>query len=60
MSETQQKEENITPIVETPVIDVSEFEKLWEGNKNDVIHSGVKELDDFVFANKVMLGMKGK
>ena len=35
-------------------------EKLWEGNRNDVIHSGVKELDDFVFANKIMLGMKGK
>lgn len=35
-------------------------EKLWEGNKNDIIHSGVKELDDFVFANKIMLGMKGK
>ena len=35
-------------------------EKLWEGNKNDVIHSGVKELDDFVFANKIMLSMKGK
>jgi phospholipid/cholesterol/gamma-HCH transport system ATP-binding protein len=35
-------------------------EKLWEGNKNDIIHSGVKELDDFVFANKVMLSMKGK
>ena len=35
-------------------------EKLWEGNKNDVIHSGVKELDDFVFANKIMLGMKGR
>lgn len=35
-------------------------EKLWEGNKNDVIHSGVQELDDFVFANKIMLGMKGK
>ena len=35
-------------------------EKLWEGNKNDVIHSGVKELDDFVFANKVMISMKGK
>jgi phospholipid/cholesterol/gamma-HCH transport system ATP-binding protein len=35
-------------------------ENLWEGNKNDVIHSGVKELDDFVFANKIMLGMKGK
>jgi phospholipid/cholesterol/gamma-HCH transport system ATP-binding protein len=35
-------------------------EKLWEGNKNDVIHSGVKELDDFVFANKIMLSMKDK
>jgi phospholipid/cholesterol/gamma-HCH transport system ATP-binding protein len=35
-------------------------EKLWEGNKTDVIHSGVQELDDFVFANKIMLGMKGK
>lgn len=35
-------------------------EKLWEGNKNDIIHSGVKELDDFVFANKIMIGMKGK
>lgn len=34
-------------------------EKLWEGNKNDIIHSGVKELDDFVFANKIMLSMKG-
>jgi len=28
--------------------------KLWEGNKADITHSGVKELDDFVFANKVM------
>ncbi|MEJ1239761.1 ATP-binding cassette domain-containing protein [Chryseolinea sp. T2] len=28
--------------------------KLWDGNKNDITHSGVKELDDFVFANKVM------
>lgn len=35
-------------------------EKLWEGNRNDVVHSGVKELDDFVFANKIMLGMKEK
>ncbi len=35
-------------------------EKLWAGNKNDVIHSGVKELDDFVFANKIMLSMKEK
>jgi phospholipid/cholesterol/gamma-HCH transport system ATP-binding protein len=35
-------------------------EKLWEGNKDNIIKSGVKELDDFVFANKVMLSMKGK
>jgi phospholipid/cholesterol/gamma-HCH transport system ATP-binding protein len=35
-------------------------EKLWEGTKNDVIHSGVKELDDFVFANKIMISMRDK
>jgi phospholipid/cholesterol/gamma-HCH transport system ATP-binding protein len=29
-------------------------QKLWEGNKADITHSGVKEFDDFVFANKVM------
>jgi phospholipid/cholesterol/gamma-HCH transport system ATP-binding protein len=28
--------------------------KLWQGSKDDITHSGVKELDDFVFANKVM------
>ncbi len=28
--------------------------KLWEGNKDDIMQSGVKEFDDFVFANKVM------
>lgn len=35
-------------------------EKLWEGGKDDITHSGVKELDDFVFANKVMIAMRGK
>jgi phospholipid/cholesterol/gamma-HCH transport system ATP-binding protein len=35
-------------------------EKLWEGNKNDITHSQVKELDDFVFANKVMSGLRDK
>lgn len=35
-------------------------QKFWEGNKADIVHSGVKELDDFVFANKIMLSMKGK
>jgi len=34
--------------------------KLWEGSNNDLIHSGVKELDDFVFTNKVMRSLKEK
>jgi phospholipid/cholesterol/gamma-HCH transport system ATP-binding protein len=34
--------------------------KLWEGTKNDITHSNVKELDDFVFANKVMNSLRGK
>lgn len=29
-------------------------EKKWEGNKNDITHSGVKEFEEFVFASKVM------
>jgi phospholipid/cholesterol/gamma-HCH transport system ATP-binding protein len=32
--------------------------KLWEGNKNDLTKSGIKELDDFVFANKVMNSLR--
>lgn len=34
--------------------------KLWEGSKEDITHSGVKELDDFVFANKVMSAAREK
>jgi phospholipid/cholesterol/gamma-HCH transport system ATP-binding protein len=34
--------------------------KLWEGSKDDITHSGIKELDDFVFANKVMMALKEK
>lgn len=33
--------------------------KLWEGNNADITHSGVSQLDDFVFANKVMGKMRG-
>jgi phospholipid/cholesterol/gamma-HCH transport system ATP-binding protein len=33
-------------------------QKLWEGTKDNITHSGVKELDDFVFANKVMASLK--
>jgi phospholipid/cholesterol/gamma-HCH transport system ATP-binding protein len=32
--------------------------KLWEGTKNEIMNTGVKELDDFVFANKVMSAMR--
>jgi phospholipid/cholesterol/gamma-HCH transport system ATP-binding protein len=35
-------------------------QKLWEGTKDDITHSGVKELDDFVFANKVMNSLRNK
>ncbi len=36
-----------------------EGHKLWQGSKDDITHSGVKELDDFVFANKVMSSLRG-
>jgi phospholipid/cholesterol/gamma-HCH transport system ATP-binding protein len=35
-------------------------QNLWEGTKDDITHSGVKELDDFVFANKVMNSLRKK
>ncbi|HEY3405249.1 MAG TPA: ATP-binding cassette domain-containing protein [Ohtaekwangia sp.] len=35
-------------------------QKLWEGNKTEITHSGVKELDAFVFSNKVMNSLRGK
>jgi phospholipid/cholesterol/gamma-HCH transport system ATP-binding protein len=35
-------------------------DKLWEGNKDEIVRSGIKELDDFVFANKVMIAMRDK
>lgn len=35
-------------------------QKLWEGTKDTITNSGVKELDDFVFANKVMNSLRRK
>jgi phospholipid/cholesterol/gamma-HCH transport system ATP-binding protein len=35
-------------------------QNLWEGTKDTITHSGVKELDDFVFANKVMNRLREK
>jgi phospholipid/cholesterol/gamma-HCH transport system ATP-binding protein len=34
--------------------------KLWEGSNQEIMHSGVQELDDFVFSNKVMASLKDK
>lgn len=33
-------------------------EKLWDGNHETIMNSGVKEVDDFVFVNKVMRNLK--
>ncbi len=33
-------------------------EKLWEGHKDDITQSGVKEFEDFVFASKVMAKLR--
>jgi phospholipid/cholesterol/gamma-HCH transport system ATP-binding protein len=33
-------------------------DKLWEGSSHDIMDSGVKELDDFVFTNKIMKNLK--
>jgi phospholipid/cholesterol/gamma-HCH transport system ATP-binding protein len=33
-------------------------EKKWEGSNREIVNSGVKELDDFVFTNKVMRTLK--
>jgi phospholipid/cholesterol/gamma-HCH transport system ATP-binding protein len=33
-------------------------QNVWEGTNNEITHSGVKELDDFVFANKVMNSLR--
>jgi phospholipid/cholesterol/gamma-HCH transport system ATP-binding protein len=32
--------------------------KVWEGSSDNIVNSGVKELDDFVFSNKVMRSMR--
>ncbi len=62
-------EYNITTVIVThdmnSVMEIGEYilflcdrRKLWEGSNEDIVHSGVKELDDFVFANKMMRRLK--
>jgi phospholipid/cholesterol/gamma-HCH transport system ATP-binding protein len=33
-------------------------DKLWEGNSKEIMNSGVKEVDDFVFVNAMMRSLK--
>jgi phospholipid/cholesterol/gamma-HCH transport system ATP-binding protein len=40
------------------VLFISKGEKEWEGTKNEILNSGNKKLDDFIFANKLYAQMK--
>ncbi len=42
------------------VLFISEGEKEWVGTKHEILHSGNKKLEDFIFANKLYAQMKGK
>ncbi len=42
------------------IIFIHEGKKLWEGTKEDIADSDIKELNDFVFASKMMKVMKGR
>lgn len=42
------------------VLFISKGEKEWIGTKNEILNSGNKKLDDFIFANKLYAQMKGK
>lgn len=37
-----------------------EGKKLWEGNSDTLPHSDVKELNDFIYANKLLREMEGR
>ncbi|HPF51492.1 MAG TPA: ATP-binding cassette domain-containing protein [Draconibacterium sp.] len=40
------------------VLFISKGEKEWEGTKHEILNSGSKKLDDFIFANKLYAQMK--
>ena len=42
------------------VLFISKGEKEWTGTKHEVLNSGSKKLEDFIFANKLYAQMKGK
>jgi phospholipid/cholesterol/gamma-HCH transport system ATP-binding protein len=65
------EEFNITTIVVThdmnsvmgigeKILFIYKGQKLWEGTKDDITHSTVRELNDFIFANKVMSSLRDK
>jgi len=65
------EEYNITTVVVTHdmnsvmeigdnIMFLHEGNKLWEGNNQNIVHSDVEELNSFVFANKMMRGLKEK
>ena len=63
------EEYNITTVVVThdmnsvmeigdKIMFMHEGAKLWEGNSDNIAHTDVKELNDFVFANKLMRSLR--
>ena len=42
------------------ILFISKGEKEWTGSKKEVLNSGNKKLEDFIFANKLYAQMKGK
>ncbi|MDO9580050.1 MAG: ATP-binding cassette domain-containing protein [Bacteroidales bacterium] len=42
------------------IIYISEGEKCWEGNKNEILNSDCKKLNDFVFANSLAKKLRPK
>jgi len=65
------EEFNITTVVVThdmnSVMQIGEYiiymykgQKLWEGSKNEILDAEVKELKDFIYANKLVVALKEK
>ena len=42
------------------VLFISKGKKEWEGTKDEILKSGNRKLEDFIFANKLYAQMKGK
>jgi len=42
------------------VLFLHQGEKCWEGSKNNILHSGNKVLNDFIFANKLYATLKNE